>query len=183
MSKLSTLLLLLFVALFVNGQSRKYNVGRAATAEEIQARDISVTPEGKGLPLGQGTAKEGRTIYVTQCAACHGEKGEGGAFMPIAGGMGSLSSGKPLLTVGSYWPYSTTVWDYINRAMPYQNPGSLKPDEVYQVTAYVLYLNKLIEEEEILNAKTLPQIKMPNRDGFIADPRPDVGPSVVKTQK
>ncbi len=96
--------------------------------------------------------------------------------MAIAGGVGSLSSTKPLLTIGSFWPYSTTVWDYINRAMPYQNPGSLKPDEVYQITAYVLYLNKLVEEDEILNAKTLPQIKMPNRDGFIADPRPDVGP-------
>jgi cytochrome c len=108
------------------------------------------------------------------CASCHGEHGEGHrGNPPIAGGLGTLKSDAPLITIGSYWPYATTVWDYINRAMPYQEPGSLTPGEVYSATAYVLYLNGIVSESEILNAKSLPKVKMPNRNGFVPGPRPD----------
>ena len=160
--------------MIVLAQGGKHNLGRIATPEELQARDISVFPTGVGLPPGEGSAKEGRSIYVARCASCHGDRGEGhGANPPIAGGLGTLKSDAPRTTVGSYWPYATTVWDYINRAMPYQEPGSLSPHEVYSVTAYVLYLNGIVGDSEVLNAKSLPKVKMPNRDGFVPDPRPD----------
>jgi cytochrome c len=160
----------------VVAQGGKHNLGRVPTSEELQARDISVFPTGAGLPAGEGAAKEGRDVYVARCASCHGEHGEGrGANPPIAGGLGTLKSDAPRTTVGSYWPYATTVWDYINRAMPYQEPGSLSPHDAYSVTAYVLYLNGIVDESEVLNAKSLPKVKMPNRDGFVPDPRPDTG--------
>ncbi len=174
MSRFLLLSCLLLTTLIVLAQGGKHNLGRVPTPEELQARDISVFPTGAGLPPGEGSVKEGRNIYVAQCASCHGEHGEGHQQNPrIAGGLGTLKSDAPLITVGSYWPYSTTVWDYINRAMPYQEPGSLTPREVYSVTAYVLYLNGIVSENEVLNAKSLPKVKMPNRDGFVPDPRPD----------
>jgi cytochrome c len=164
----------LVTAVVVLAQSGKHNLGRVPTPEELRARDISVFPTGAGLPPGEGSAKEGRNIYGARCASCHGEHGEGyRENPPIAGGFGTLKSDAPLITVGSYWPYATTVWDYINRAMPYQEPGSLTPREVYSVTAYVLYLNGIVSESEVLNAKSLPKVKMPNRYGFVSDPRPD----------
>ena len=160
--------------MIVLAQGGKHNLGRVATPEELQARDISAFPTGVGLPPGEGSAKQGRSVYVARCASCHGEHGEGhAANPPIAGGLETLKSDAPVTTVGSYWPYATTVWDYINRAMPYQEPGSLSPNEVYSVTAYVLYLDGIVNESEVLNAKSLPKVKMPNRDGFVADPRPD----------
>jgi cytochrome c len=175
MSKLLSLSCLLLTASIVLAQGGKHNLGRVPTADELQARDISVFPTGAGLPQGEGSAKEGRSIYAAQCASCHGERGEGhGKNPPIAGGLGTLKGDAPLLTVGSYWPYATTVWDYINRAMPYREPGSLSSREVYSVTAYVLYLNGIVGEGEVLNAKSLPKVKMPNRDGFVPDPRPDI---------
>jgi len=165
---------LVLTTMVVMGQRGKYNLGRVPTSEELQARDISVFPTGVGLPPGEGSAKEGRSIYVARCASCHGDHGEGhGANPPIAGGLGTLKSDAPRITVGSYWPYATTVWDYINRAMPYQEPGSLSPQEVYSLTAYLLYLNGIVGDSEVLNAKSLPKVKMPNRDGFVPDPRPD----------
>jgi cytochrome c len=174
MSKLLLVSCLLLIAIIVLAQSRKYNLGRVPTPEELQARDVSVYPTGVGLPPGEGSAKEGRNIYAARCASCHGVKGEGHRENPpLAGGFGTLKSDTPLATVGSYWPYPTTVWDYINRAMPYQEPGTLSPTEVYSVTAYVLYLNGIVGENAILNAATLPKVRMPNRDGFISDPRPD----------
>jgi mono/diheme cytochrome c family protein len=174
MSRFLLLSCLLLTTLIVLAQGGKHNLGRVPTPEELQARDISVFPTGAGLPPGEGSAKEGRNIYVARCASCHGERGEGrGANPPIAGGLGTLKSEAPRATVGSYWPYATTAWDYINRAMPYQEPGSLSADEVYSVTAYVLYLDGIVSEGEVLNAKSLPKIKMPNRDGFVPDPRPD----------
>ena len=177
MSRAHSLVLLSFVVaggLAIAPQIR-YNVGRPAAPEEIRARDLTVLPDGTGLPAGHGTAVEGRSFFAAQCVSCHGERGEGNAyFPPLVGGLGTLASQQPNLTVGSYWPYATTVWDYIRRAMPYQNPGSLTSDQVYSLTAYILYMNKLIGEREELNKQTLPRVKMPNQNGFLADPRPDV---------
>jgi S-disulfanyl-L-cysteine oxidoreductase SoxD len=153
----------------------RYSLGRAATREDFAKHEYLIGPKGTGLPKGHGTAMEGRAIYVQSCAACHGLRGEGtNDYSPLVGSHGTLKSDNPLPTVGSYWPYATTVWDYINRAMPYQSPGTLKPDEVYAVTAYLLAMNGIVREDFELNERTLPAIKMPNRDGFVPDPRPDV---------
>ena len=158
------------------GQAPRYNLGRPATPEEIQKRDISVAPDGSGLPVGHGTVEQGRYIYKVLCANCHGDHGQGvDAYPALVGGQGTLKSNNPVLTVGSYWPYATTVWDYTHRAMPYQRPGTLSADETYALTAFILYMNGIVDEKAELNEKTLPQIKMPNRDGFVPDPRPDVG--------
>ncbi len=156
-------------------KNERYGLGRPAVAADFTKHEYLIGPKGMGLPKGHGTAKEGRTIYSQSCAACHGLRGEGTSeYAPLVGGKGTLKSDKPLLTVGSYWPYATTVWDYIRRAMPYQSPGTLKPDEVYAVTAYLLAMNGIVPEYFELNERTLPEVKMPNRDGFIPDPRPDV---------
>jgi S-disulfanyl-L-cysteine oxidoreductase SoxD len=164
---------LFFVCVFA--QEGRYNIGREATPEEVHARDISVRPDGVGLPPGHGTPQEGSTIYAAKCSSCHGVHGEGTAhYRALVGGHGSLTSAKPLLTVGSYWPYATTVWDHIHRTMPYTEPGTLAPNETYSVTAYILFLNGIVNEHEELNEKTLPKVKMPNRDGFVPDPRPDI---------
>jgi S-disulfanyl-L-cysteine oxidoreductase SoxD len=153
------------------------SVGRLATPAEIRALDISVGPAGAGLPAGSGTALGGAPLYASRCAPCHGARGEAPDedYPKLAGGFGTLTSKEPVLTVGSYWPYATTVWDYIRRAMPYDAPGTFSADEVYAVTAYVLYLNDIVRENDVLDRATLPQVRMPNRDGFIlTDPRPDV---------
>jgi S-disulfanyl-L-cysteine oxidoreductase SoxD len=157
------------------GEGKRYCIGRAATAEDFVKHQYLVGPKGQGLPKGRGTAREGRAIYMQSCAACHGPRGEGTNDYPaLAGGQRTLKSDNPLPTIGSYWPYAPTVWDYINRAMPYQNPGTLKPDEVYAVTAYLLSMNGVVPEDFELSERTLPTVKMPNRDGFVPDPRPDV---------
>ena len=159
----------------VFAQTRRYNIGREATPEEIRARDISVSPGGSGLPPRRGTPKEGRLVYQARCSSCHGNGGQGTQNYPaLVGGRGTLTTDKPLLTVGSFWPYSTTVWDYIHRTMPYQEPGTLTADETYSVTAYILYLNEIIHQDDEMNEKTLPKVRMPNRDGFVPDARPDV---------
>jgi cytochrome c len=163
------------VPVFVLGQRAHYGVGTPAGPEEIRARNISVAPDGTGLPAGHGTAAQGRTLFVAKCASCHGRRGQGSVDFPaVAGGLGTLGSQEPNLTVGSYWPYATTLWDYIHRAMPYQRPGSLNSDQVYSLTAYILFMNKIVREHEELNKESLPSIKMPNRNGFVPDPRPDV---------
>ncbi len=158
-------------------QLPSYGVGRAPTAEEITAWDVTIPPDGKGVPPGSGTAAAGKAVYATKCASCHGETGTDAKYSALVGGRGTLNTDKPLLTIGSFWPYATTLWSYINRAQPFDEPGSLTADEVYAVTAYLLYLNAIIGENEVIDAKTLPQVKMPNRDGFVPDPRPDVGKS------
>jgi len=141
--------------------------GRAATAQEVAAWDISIPPSGEGLPSGGGNAKQGEAVYVAKCQACHGARGAGKPADPLAGGIGSLPSANPVRTVGSYWPYATTLFDYTRRAMPITNPQSLTHDETYAVTAYLLYLNGIVAESDEMNARSLPQVKMPNRDGFV----------------
>jgi len=143
--------------------------GAAVSAEEIARFDISIPPSGAGLPKGGGTAKQGAAVYAAKCLACHGEKGAGKPADPLVGGVGSLATARPVRTVGSYWPYATTLFDYVRRAMPITNPLSLTDDEVYAVSAYVLFLNGIVGEDLVMNAQTLPQVKMPNRDGFVSD--------------
>ena len=152
-----------------------YGVGRAPTSEEVQAWDLTIPPDGHGLPPGSGTAVLGQAIYAERCAACHGEKGEDPKYNVLVGGRGTLTTDKPIRTIGSFWQYATTLWSYIHRAQPVNNPGSLTANQVYAVTAYLLYLNGIIGEQDVMDATTLPLVQMPNRDGFVPDPRPDVG--------
>jgi cytochrome c len=162
------------LALLLAAQSPRYGVGRTPTEQEIRALGVAVAPDGAGLPAGSGTAVEGREVFAARCAKCHGEKGEGGIGPLLVGGQGTLATSKPVKTVGSFWPYATSVWDYVNRAMPFNQPGALTHNQVYSVVAYVLYLNGIVAETHTLNEKTLPKVRMPNRDGFVPDPRPDV---------
>lgn len=155
--------------------AQTYGLGRPLTAEEIRRHDAIIPPSGAGLPPGRGTAEGGKAIYAAQCARCHGATGREGPEDVLVGGIGSLATARPDKTVGSYWPYATTLWDYLNRAMPFDRPGVLSADDVYAVTAYVLHLNGIVSATEVLDATTLPQIRMPNRDGFVPDARPDVG--------
>jgi cytochrome c len=144
------------------------NLGRAATADEIAAWDISIGPDGAGLPAGSGTAKQGEAVYAAKCLACHGEKGAGKPNDQLVGGQGTIAGDKAAVkTVGSYWPYATTVFDYVRRAMPYTESKSLSPDEVYAVAAYILNLNGVIGEADTMDPQTLPKVKMPNREGFV----------------
>jgi S-disulfanyl-L-cysteine oxidoreductase SoxD len=147
------------------------NIGRTPTKQEIEAWDISVGPDGKGLPAGQGTAKEGAAIFADKCAVCHGPEGQGGKIGPrVIGGIAdteTLTTLKPVRSVGGYWPYATSVWDYIRRAMPRSQSGTLTPNEVYSLTAFILSKSKIIPEDEVLNEKTLPKVQMPNRNGFV----------------
>ena len=144
------------------------NLGRPATPEEVAAWDISTGPDGAGLPPGGGTAKQGGAVYAAKCLACHGEKGAGKPNDQLVGGQGTMAGDKPAVkTVGSYWPYATTVFDYVRRAMPYTESKSLSPDEVYAVVAYILNLNGIIGEGDTMDAQSLPKVKMPNRDGFV----------------
>ena len=154
----------------------RFDVGRPATAEEIRAWDIDVNPTGVGLPPGVGTAAQGAKIFATQCAACHGPTGTEGPADRLIGGRDTLASGKPVKTVGSYWPYATTLFDYIRRAMPLTAPQSLTPDEVYSLVAWLLSQNGIVPENIRMDAAILPTIRMPNRDGFVPDQRPDVMP-------
>src|SRR5205814_2985671 len=166
------LLVLCVLSVFVQAraaaQSPSFGVGRPPSADELKSIDIEVLPDGRGLPPGSGTAAAGKTIYAARCVTCHGATGKEGPQDILVGGQGTLASPKPVKTVGSYWPYATTVWDYINRAMPFDHPGTLPPDQVYATTAYLLYLNGIIGETDLMNDRTLPLVRMPNRDGFVA---------------
>src|SRR5437868_1130648 len=144
------------------------NLGRVATPEEIAGWDISIGPSGVGLPSGSGTPKQGEAVYAAKCVACHGEKGAGKPNDQLVGGQGTLPGDKPpVKTVGSFWPYATTVFDYLRRAMPYNESKSLNNDEVYAVVAYILNLNGVVGENDMMDAQTLRKVKMPNRDGFV----------------
>jgi S-disulfanyl-L-cysteine oxidoreductase SoxD len=173
MWKLSAILLAGTVMLVA--ESPKYGVGRPPIPDEIRALGAAIAPDGTGLPPGSGTVAAGREVFAAKCARCHGETAGGGVGPTLVGGQGTLATAKPLKTVGSFWPYATTVWDYVNRAMPFDQPGVLKPPEVYALVAYILNLNGIIGNDQLMDAKSLPRVKMPNRDGFVADPRPDVG--------
>jgi len=146
------------------------NLGRVATPEEVARGDLIVSPAGDNLPAGSGSVSEGAMVFAEKCIACHGVVGEGGPLDRLTGGIGSIGSDNPVKTVASYWPYATTVFDYIRRAMPANAPQSLSNDEVYAVTAYLLSIDGIIDEDDVMNADTLLQVEMPNRDGFIASP-------------
>jgi mono/diheme cytochrome c family protein len=155
-----------------------FGFGTAVTPQDL-AGYFSIPPDGRGLPPGSGTAAVGAKIFAENCAACHGEKLEGIPTPGIGGdrligGRGSLATKAPVKTVESYWPYATTLFDYIKRAMPFSAPGSLKDDEVYALAAYILSEGKIIKPTDVMDAKTLPKVVMPNRDGFIPDDRPEL---------
>ena len=163
----------------VLAQLATYGFGRPATPEEINSWPVNVDPTGKALPEGGGSAREGSEVYAKYCAVCHGAVGNETdslvATQPFAarnlvGGIGSLRSISPVRTTGSVWPFATTIWDYINRAMPLHQAGILSPDEVYSLVAVILYRNGIIKEDEIMDRKTLPKVEMPNRHGFFPDP-------------
>jgi mono/diheme cytochrome c family protein len=151
-----------------------YGIGRAATPAEIAGWNIDIDRDGNSLPPGSGSVSHGREVFDQQCAACHGAKGEGGVGDRLAGGQGTVATPKPVRTVGSYWPYATTLFDYIRRAMPLNAPQSLGNEDIYAVSAYVLHLNGLLPADAALDAGKLKAIRMPNRDMFVGDPRPDV---------
>ena len=154
--------------------SERYSdIGRAPTAEEIRAWDIDISPDGAGLPDGGGSVEQGKTLFAQRCAACHGAAGEGTTADMLVGG-GTLAAKSAQRTIGSYWPFATTVFDYVRRAMPLDKPGSLTADEVYALSAWLLHANGIVGADAVMNAQTLPAVRMPNRDGFIAaDTKPD----------
>ena len=154
-------------ALSISSSALADEFGRTATPEEIKLLDIDVRPDGKGLPEGSGTVAQGKSVYADNCAACHGVNGQGGIKDRLVGGQGTLASDMPIKTVGSFWPYATTLFDYIRRAMPLNESKSLTNDEVYGAVAYLLNLNGVIAEGETMNAQTLPRVAMPNREGFV----------------
>jgi S-disulfanyl-L-cysteine oxidoreductase SoxD len=151
-----------------------YGIGRTATDAEIAGWNIDIGRNGENLPPGSGTVSHGREVFAQQCAACHGDKGEGGVGERLVGGQGTIATSKPIKTVGSFWPYAPTLFDYIRRAMPQNAPQSLSNEDVYAVSAYILNMNGLLSADTTLDAKTLSAIKMPNRSMFTGDPRPDV---------
>lgn len=151
--------------------AQTYGLGRPLTAEETKQSDITIGPDGRELPEGGGTAADGAQVYEVRCKECHGDQGIGGDQAALVGRPEQLLESRPIKTVGSYWPYATTLFDYTRRAMPFEEPGTLSDDQVYAVTAYVLHLNGLVAEDFELNRETLPKVEMPNRDGFVRDPR------------
>jgi cytochrome c len=150
-----------------------YGIGTTATAAEIAGWDIDVRADGAGLPAGSGSVAQGKAVYEAKCAMCHGANGANGPAPRLSGGQGSLAGKNPIMTVGSFWPYATTLYDYINRSMPFDRPQTLTPEEVYAVTAFTLNMNGIVGADTVLDAQALAKIEMPNRKGFTSDPRPD----------
>ena len=159
-----------------HAENRKYNIGKIATKLEIAGWDIDVRPDGVGAPKGSGNAIDGEEIYVNRCASCHGDFGEGVDRWPaLVGGDGTLASHDPEKTTGSYWPYASTIFDYVYRSMPFGEAQTLTHDETYKIVAYLLNMNEIIDEDFVLSEKNIGKIKMPNASGFsLPDPRPDV---------
>ena len=182
----STAVLAVVLAMVCSGiavAQKPLGIGRAATAEEIKAIDIDVMPDGRGLPAGSGSVAEGATVYAAKCASCHGKNGEGAtAERLVATDSGKnfdfATNAKLPRAVGNYWPYATTLYDYTYRAMPFMQPGTLTPNETYSLVAYILALNKIVPDDAVIDAKTLPQVKMPARDRFVIDNR--AGGKIVK---
>ena len=164
-SLLASLAVLVSTAATV-AQSPTYKVGRPPTEADLRAWDNVVGTDGKELPPGSGSAVEGAKVYAAKCVFCHGATLTEGPAPRLVGGVDSLNTRAPMLTVGSFWPYATTVWDYINRSMPQGAEGSITPDQVYAVTAFLLFKNGVIKETDVLDAKSLLKVQMPNRDGF-----------------
>jgi len=166
MPRCATCLVLVVFLVSTSGLAQTPNLGKPLTPDELAGWDINILPDGTGLPAGSGTTSEGARIYSAKCAMCHGENGKGGTNARLVGRepIKDMESEK---TIANFWPYATTLFDYIRRAMPWRQPRSLSNDEVYALTAYILSLNKLIGENETMNAQTLPKVRMPNRDGFI----------------
>ena len=159
-----------------HAENRKYNIGKLATKIEVTGWDIDVRPDGVGAPKGSGNAIDGEEIYVNRCAACHGDFGEGIDRWPaLVGGDGTLASHDPEKTTGSYWPYASTIFDYVYRSMPFGEAQTLTHDETYKLVAYLLNMNEIIDEDFVLSDKNIGKIEMPNASGFLLpDPRPDV---------
>jgi mono/diheme cytochrome c family protein len=181
---LCTAALATIVAVTVAAQSKPvatvspkaYGIGRAATADEIKKLDIDVMPDGRGLPAGRGTVAEGAAIYAAKCRSCHGADGAGASAERLVGrdsgpNFNFATDAKLVKTVGNYWPYATTLYDYTFRAMPFMQPGSLTPDETYALVAYILALNKIVPENAVMDQTTLPKVMMPARDRFVIDNR------------
>jgi mono/diheme cytochrome c family protein len=179
MRELPVLLFAVFVLACVTPAQAQspYGIGRAATPAEIAGWNIDIDRYGNNLPSGTGSVVHGREVFNQQCAACHGAKGEGGVGDRLVGGQGTLATAKPVKTIGSYWPYAPTLFDYIRRAMPQNAPQSLSTEDVYAVSAFILYLNGLLPAEATLDAERLSAIEMPNRNLFVGDSRPDVNNS------
>ena len=152
-----------------------YDLGREATPAEVAAWDIDVRPDGTGLPEGSGSVSDGEAVFSERCAYCHGDFAEGiGRWPVLAGGYDTLTADRPIKTIGSYWPYLSTVWDYVHRAMPFGEAQSLTPDEVYGITAYLLYMNDIVTDEEfVLSRENFVDVRLPNEENFVDDPRPD----------
>jgi mono/diheme cytochrome c family protein len=166
------------------GQTSGYGFGTSPAPGELD-RFYAVMPDGRGLPPGSGSVEQGKVVYQEQCAACHGANLQGGLADRLIGGRGTLANNDPtkapVKTIESYWPYATTIFDYVKRAMPFATPGSLSDDQIYAVTAYILSQAKIVPPDAVLNATTLAAVKMPNRDGFIPDPRPERFPPAAKS--
>jgi mono/diheme cytochrome c family protein len=165
------------------GYPSQFDFGAPASTQDIAAIAIAIAPDGRGLPAGKGDYAAGKKVYETACSACHGANLQGvaglpdmpaGASLRLIGGRGTLATKNPVMTVESYWPYATTLFDYVRRAMPFQAPGSLTADEIYAASAYILAEGNVIDKATVLDAQTLPRVQMPNRDGFIPDPRPEL---------
>ncbi len=175
MSRFPELTALALAALIASPAAAQMGLGREATPDEVAAWDIDVRPDGLGLPEGSGDVMTGEPLYVEKCATCHGDFGEAvGRWPVLAGGEGTLDRKDPVKTVGSYWPYLSTVWDYVHRAMPFTEARSLSADETYAITAYILYLNDLVDEDFELSRETFLEVEMPNADGFFLDDRDQV---------
>jgi S-disulfanyl-L-cysteine oxidoreductase SoxD len=164
-------------------QPPRLGIGRAATADEIKKIDIDVRPDGAGLPEGKGTVADGAKIYAVKCQSCHGANGQGGSADRLVDRESGknwdfATNAKLVKTVGNYWPYATTLYDYTNRAMPFAQPGTLTADETYSLVAYILALNKIVPEDAVMDRATLPKVVMPSRDRFVMDNRK--GGKIVK---
>ena len=170
-SKLFALVVVLSAAGLAEAQLPTFGVGRAPTEAEVAAWNIAIGPDGRELPPGSGTATQGAPIYAAKCAACHGKAAENPlpGVPLLVGGLGTLTALNPVKTVGSFYAYATTIWDAIYRAMPLDKPQSLTSGEVYALTAYLLYRNNIIKEDEVMDARSLPKVEMPNRHGFFPE--------------